>query len=151
MHKPKPINIASYAVLAIAFTLMVYGAWLAFYPFKVIEVSPEPYLLESTEVVAGESIKYHIDYCRYTDVDSNVTHELISGINRTRIPEGEVTNIQSDGLRLREGCGAIVKEVYIPERIAPGEYVLRETVSYQINPLQLAVFEFETEEFTVTK
>jgi len=152
MHKPKPIHLVSYATLAIAFVLMVYFAWLAFWPFKGIDIYVQPYPVVTPTVVAGEQVKYEIDYCRYTDVDSHVVHQLVHGVEIIRIPATDTRlTSTSDGLRLREGCDTATKAVHIPPYIEPGEYKLVEIVSYGVNFLQTITYTFETEPFTVVE
>ena len=151
MKKPTPLHFVSYVTLALTFTMMVYFAWLAFYPFKAIDIYVQPYPVVTSTVEAGTSVKYEIDYCRFTDVDSVVVHHLLIGNELIRIPALDTRLAVSDGLRLREGCAEAIKTVHIPPWIEPGQYVLQEVVSYQVNFLQEVTYTFETEPFTVVE
>lgn len=141
--------------LLLSTSVVLYVLFLAFWPVTAIEVQPQPYVLENTEVAAGEFIEYHIFYCRYTDVDSKVIHQMVNLDSGTRFrinDEYQFYNAQaSDGLRLREGCDEVVKAVRIPSYVEQGRYYLEEVVSYQVNPLQLVTYNFITEDFKVVK
>lgn len=142
---------ASYLTLVIAFATLLYFSYLAFWPVKAIDIFVQPYNVLTPVVQAGDNVKYEIEYCRYTDVDSVVTHHLLIRDELIRIPSIDTRMSISDGLRLREGCAEAVKTVHIPEWVDPGEYVLQEVVSYQVNFLQNVAYTFKTEPFTVTQ
>lgn len=132
---------------------MIWIAVLWLYPWHAIDVYTQPYELESTTVSGGEWIKYEVGYCRHTDVDSHVTHELVNkkgdrfSINAQVKSEAQ---LDTDGIRLREGCGTITKAVYIPHFIEPDTYYLKESVTYQVNPFHTTPpYIFVTEEFNV--
>lgn len=152
MHAKFLIGTA-YATIVGAFATIITLGILWLYPWHAVDVYNQPYLLEDTEIEAGEWIKYQVEYCRYTDVDSRVTHDLISGLGAVYSINPDIqTNAttDTDGIRLTEGCGVVTKAVFIPDFVPAGTYKLRETVTYPINFLHTTPpYIFETEEFTV--
>jgi len=142
------LGLAAFLLNAAAF--LTVGV-LALYPWKGIEIYNQPYVLDDDNIVAGEWISYYIDYCRFTDVDSHVIHELEDQQGNTRRVSGDAKVSATDGIRLSEGCGQLTKSVYIPPHIPPDTYRLVESVSYDINPFHTSSYQFKTDWFVVNQ
>jgi len=144
-------HVTSLIILLTAFCLIVWFAVLWLYPWKGIEIYNQPYEVLTPEVVQGEYVKYHIEYCRFTNVDSLVLHQLIDdeGTTFRIIDSVQIASVNTEGIRLTEGCGELNKAVLIPHFIEPGTYQLEESVSYKINPFHTTSYKFITEPFEV--
>lgn len=141
------INKLTFIMLAIISLLMAWSAYWVFYPFKVVEVD-QPYVLHETEIRAGDILQYTFEYCRYTDADVDVQHQLVGTIN-IRITGESTIDLVGGGLRLHKGCGTITKGVFIPSNIPVGTYHLEEHLRYYIHPLRTILLNFRTESFRI--
>lgn len=147
----------SYILAITNLVVVLYFAYLAFFPFQVIDLQQQPYILNERYVKAGSYIFYKFDYCKYYDVPANIIYQLE---NRDYILALTIDPIQAPAtpqqiddytLRLTKGCGEATKAVYIPSQTPPGSYTLAEYVDYQVTPLQKVSYIFRTEPFEVYK
>lgn len=123
--------------------LVIYGYYLSFYPFKSAEAQHQPYIIVDKTLSSGDPIQYVVDICRYTDVQSTVTPQMI----------GERSiNLPSYLSHLPTGCNKnTVANNFVPSYAPPGIYHLVLNIDYPVNPLQTIHKEFVTEDFEVTK
>ena len=147
----KHVNIASYATLIMAFFMMLYFGYLAFYPFKVIELEPQPYKLMETTIEPGSYIYYGFSYCKYIDVRADIIYQLVGNDVDIALPQTPPQEIDDYTIRLTKQCDETTKGVYIPKHTPPGEYVLYEYIDYQVNFLRNVNYVFKTEPFIVTE
>lgn len=146
----KYLNYASYATLLLTFGLIVTFAYMAFYPFNVIDVEPQPYVLKDTNIQSGGVIAYEFHYCKNYDVQARIIHQVEGTQGGVAIPYVS-PNLDSSTLRLKDRCGTTTKMVHVPEFVPEGRYVMCEYVDYDVNFLQTVKYTFCTEPFTVTK
>ena len=145
------INSLTTIIMTVNVLALLYVGYLAYWPFKVIDVEPQPYVLQDTTIASGEYIYYTFHYCKYYNVKAEILHQL-EGKAEIRLAESTpAPDLHDPTLRLVDTCATTTKGVYIPKHTPAGEYVLKEYVDYQVNPLQVVSYVFETEPFTVTK
>ena len=139
---------ASYLIIFFSLMFIFYIGYLLFYPFPTIWVR-QPYEIIN-EPVPGGTIEYEVEYCRYTDGNSDVIHNL-HGDKSTKLPNDSISTITLDnkGLRLQKGCGKVLKVVPIPKFIPPGNYYIEETIYYNVSPLQKRKRVFKSKPFQI--
>lgn len=144
------LNFWTAIMVVLNVTVVAYFGYLAFYPFNPIIVQPQPYKLAQTVIPQGGVLSYTFHYCRYTDAQVNIDHQLVGAVQIavTDTPQF-ATQVTDQSLRLDKGCATTTKLVRIPSHTPPGEYVLEEHADYQVTPFQMVTREFKTEPFTV--
>lgn len=145
------VNTLTGIIMACNLGALLYAGYLTYWPFQVITIEPQPYVLQNTVIAPGSYIYYTFHYCKNYDVKAEVIHQL-QGMAQIRLSNDPPTpELHDQALRLKDGCATTTKGVYIPKRTPPGEYELYEYVDYQVNPLRTVSYVFKTEPFTVTK
>jgi hypothetical protein len=114
------------------FTLFLTGAivflvayWLL-YPYKTIEVNTNVLPTNKLEYMAGESLIYHLDYCKYIDRPVHIRRSFIDGVAYS-MPDVTANNPM--------GCNAIYISVEIPN-IPTGDYRIKVSYIYEVNKLR---------------
>lgn len=141
------VNKVTAGIMVLNALAIGYVLYLMFYPFHVIDVIPQPYVINETDVHPGQYISYTFHYCKNYDVTANIIHQL-SGATEIAV-EAPLPTLNDATIRLLDNCGTTTKAVYIPRHTPPGEYELYEYVDYQVNPLQKVSYIFKTEPFNV--
>lgn len=136
----KHVNLFLYTSMLFITIALDYMAFLAFYPFKTIELE-QPYTILNEEVRAGDIVEYMLIYCRYTNADVSIHHQIRS--------DTALLPLTSLPVRLREGCGETIKSVSIPKHAPKGTYILEETVTYHVNPFQDITLHFFSYPFEI--
>lgn len=126
--------------------LILYFLYLAFYPFPTVTVK-QPLHVITPIIKRGELLRYSVEYCKLTDKEANIIHQLI-GDQSLRI-DGAGVVISNATLRVEEGCGTLIKGIPIPEFTPPGEYHLEEWVCYDVTPLQKSCMLLVSDHFEV--
>jgi hypothetical protein len=116
-----------YLALGVFILLLIsmgWGAYLEFYPFKMIEFK-KPYLeVENKVIRQGEVIRIKYDFKKYVDFPATVSRAFINSIVYT-LP---ITSTP-------RSCGEYSYtglSVSVPEELPPGVYFLRTTYSYDV-------------------
>jgi len=124
-----------------ALFLIILCSYWYLYPFKTIEFK-QPHLIQNldNEVERGDRLRYLVDYCKYTNIQPEVTKYFIDGV----IYETP----KSTGV-VEKGCGMVVSDVYVPKAIPEGTYTLKIVSRYKLNPLRTIDVVSLTEKFTV--
>lgn len=138
--KQKILNIVSYMTLLL--TMFFVGTiffWLN-YPYKPIDVKNDPVTLNDTVVESGGTLYYYIDYCKYTDRSATVVKTFIDGVSYS-VPTVQVAS--------SPGCAGLFVPVSVPYSLPAGEYVLRITLIYKVNPIRDVEITVYTEPFEV--
>lgn len=144
----RTVNFFAMGTILITMSLLGYVGYLMFYPFPTAECT-QPYIVQNKQVKAGDMLRYSFDYCRFTDADVEIIHQ-VRGANDVRLNNvGVVFKVADAGLRLRPGCGSATKGIHLPQTLPPGVYYLEEQLSYFVNPFQTIHHEFRSEEFEV--
>lgn len=128
-------------LLVAAYVVLGYFAFLLFYPFETIVVHNEPFPIKNAPVTAGQIVIYTVDYCRYTDVDAEVTRTLVGDVS---------ISLGKTDAHFPKGCA--VKDVadsVIPSFAPPGHYYIQIDSSYKINKLRSIEKHFRTSVFDV--
>lgn len=127
---------ATIAVLALS-TIIAMGWLLGDY--NVIEFKRD-YKTEKTEYFQGDRTYYSVDYCKYLDYPATISKEFVDGLVFTAV---------SPQAKLRLGCREQTVEMDIPVSLPPGKYRLRNTITYQVNPLRTVEYVRFSNWFTV--
>lgn len=138
-----------------------YLSYLAYFPFKTIEIKKQPFCVvnntdcdmdsrgnyihpHNPQLMAGDVLVYQVDYCRYTKVPSKTTRTLIGPALLT-INISEATT--DPGCRVVNVTNAVIPP-YVPE----GIYYLKITTCFQVSPLQNDCdHQYRTEDFKVIR
>lgn len=124
-------------LLASALILLV-SFWL-FWPYKVAEVET-PLKVMNSPVEKGQHIIAEIHFCKYKDVVGVANTELINTL---------IYHLPTSTGKAPVGCYEKKISWQIPQALPSGNYFLRESVVYQVNPLKKITISFETEKFEV--
>jgi len=142
-HAEKTIIIG---VLVTGWFFLLALAYMMFAPMKVLVVNnydkQNPLHVNTKVLLPGETLKYHLDYCKYIDIRPTVTRTLVDGqvITLADIPS---TN-------LPKGCGVtLMSDVTIPLTLNPGEYYLDVTAEYNVSLFRTERVQYRTEYFRV--
>ena len=135
----KLINVFSYSLLAVAFVIVFYIGYLAFYPFKTLVVK-QPITILTPTVKAGDDMVYQISYCRYFKGSAQLSRTLVGPDN---FPAPFVSSIT------KPGCGIAHVHLNVPASATPGAYHMEAIAEFQVNPFQLRRVNFQSGEFQV--
>lgn len=132
--------ILSMIVLAIAMVFLLTIIYWQVYPYKTIEFKYELAPVEQKEVKRGEYLVYILDYCKYTDKEAQINRSFVDGLIYLT-PDGIADQLG--------GCGVARVQIYIPKSMPVGEYQIKQTRHYQLNPIRTETVIYYTERFTV--
>lgn len=130
------------SILSALLTILVAGVWMV-YPYKTLTVDDSPEWVDKEIYKPGDTMTFHIDYCKYTDVKPLVTRQFVDGVIYT-VPS--YISASND-----IGCGNRDIQVIIPTTLPDGEYKLTTTHRYQMNPLRVIDVMAETVKFKIQK
>ena len=131
-----PIITQVAAAVVIGLTVLISG-WLLL-PYNVIEGGS--LVTDRYYVKAGETINYHTDYCKHYDMPGKLSIQLIDTF---------AYNYNTLDSNAPIGCKGFDRGIYIPKGVPPGNYFLRVTIRYQVNPLREVIYTNETNVFEV--
>ena len=125
-----------------AIILIGYMGYLLLWPQHIIE-QKNPLGIENKIVKRGENVILVFNFCKYKEYPSQVSFFLVDNTPfALRTIDGN----------LPMGCRTGMKyPILIPQTVVPGEYWIREAVTYHINGLRDDHYFFETEKFIVTE
>ena len=127
----KAVKYLSTIVLSAMFILILFNTYQNFYPFKTIEYYDMPAKVDTVQLRAGETLVYHVNYCKFTDKSAEVTRQLIG---RDDNPEGAtVTQIQILPSNVPPGCKNVTGKTLIPANTLPGHYYMKTTGKYHVH------------------
>lgn len=130
------------ALLIVAYISLGYMAYILFFPFPTISVYNEPFPITNGPVQAGRLVIYHVDYCRYTDVDAQSISTLVGNVS---ISLGHTDS------HLPKGCfQKDIANVVIPSYTPPGTYYIQIDSTYQLSRFRSTQEHFRTADFMVT-
>lgn len=132
----------SIATILAAIGIMLYAAYLLFYPFHPFILNREPAEVLTKKVTAGQDLIYKVDYCRHGAGSGKVTRTVVGD---TFIPIPLVETVT------KEGCGSNAIHLPIPEGSTPGTYHLEVSAEFHPNALRSIVIRFQTEDFQIVK
>ena len=139
----KHLNAALFVTLTLVILTLLYGAYLALWPFKTLEVYQNPMPVLNSPVRRGGPVKMRVDYCKFTTAPFDISWQLVN--DRVFFLEVKPTDLPT-------GCrNVVVSPVIIPKDVPLGEYIIRNKVTYYLNPRRRVTLEFKTEPFVVVK
>lgn len=139
----KHLNAVLFVTLMLIILTLLYGAYLVLWPFKTLEVYQHPMPVLNSPLKRGEHVEMRVDYCKFTSVPFDISWQLVN--DRVFFLEVKPTDLPT-------GChNVVVSPVIIPKDAPLGEYIIRNKVTYYLNPIRRITLEFETEPFVVVE
>lgn len=141
----KLIQYGIITVLSFAAMLLLWAIWSITYPFDVLEIKPNSFIVanEGKVVYHGDSVLLNIDYCKKMNLRERRSIALVGNFLMFIPVE------QGEGAM---GCHKIVlKTVKITSDVPPGRYHLEFTNEYIYNSLRTISFTWKTDEFEVRR
>ncbi len=131
----------SYFTLLLMFvSLTVYYYW-NLKTYKPIIFNNPVFKVEEKKVVQGGYLTYTVDYCKENNLVPHVSRTFVDGLIYTIPDEPQPF--------LEEGCNKKEFFIYIPKALPPGNYVIKQTYTFQVNPIRTMDIYTETEKFEV--
>jgi hypothetical protein len=140
--KDKLISYGIGIILITGMLVILFYAWLMFYPFKVAEFKEGSWQTIKQSYKQGEVFTYRIKYHKYYNIPSTVIRSFEDGmvyqlpVTQSNNPIGEADFINMS--------------VEIPKQLPPGKYIMRMTIIYKLNAFRDEVHSVQTNQFTVT-
>jgi len=133
-------------VLLTGWLLLLALAYMMFLPMKVLVVNNydknNPVKVDTKVLLPGETLEYHLDYCKYTDIRPSVRRTLVDG--------QVITLADIPSTSLPRGCGVtLISNVTIPLTLNPGEYYLDVIAEYPVSFFRIERVHYRTEYFKV--
>lgn len=123
---------------------MLYIIYLALWPFPVINYTHVPMHVLTHTLRPGDMLSYELSYCKPEGVGPiSISRQLV---NDVVIELPEITDSMEDGCHTMT-----ITRDQIPEFAPPGQYRLRQVVSFHVSPLQHRIVVIDTESFTVVQ
>jgi hypothetical protein len=133
----------AYLTLILALGLTILGGYWLLYPYKPIVFNNLPFKVDNKIVKVGNPLTYTADYCKYSNLLPTATKSFVNQI--IYVLPGEAVVIKPIG------CGTVQVQITVPTNLPPGDYVLKITYHYQVNPIRIVNVYAQSEEFAVTK
>lgn len=130
----------SYFTIFSAFILLSLVSYWLIYPYKVAEFSNLPFPIENPMVKRGERVRYKIQYCKYTNINPQLTKYFIDGV---------VYKTPKTPSIVPKGCGTIISDAYVPKALPSGTYSLKTVAEYHVNPIRTVEIINYTQPFQV--
>lgn len=119
--------------------------FLAFYPFKVVDVvSPYPVLNENKTVKRGTDVYYLVEYEKFMQVRAESTWFIVC-------QDGNLVTLAPTYTNFPVGKKTVTRSMTVPMKTSLGKCKMVQTIEFKVNPLQTQTFNFESEEFTVVE
>jgi hypothetical protein len=135
-----PYYLAMFVLGIIIISIFVVFLWLVI-PYTPITFNNVPFKVNTKIVKQGGSLIYNVDYCKENDLIPEATKSFVNGI--IHIVPAEVV------VAKKTGCAIVKVQTIVPLTLPAGEYVLKISYRYQVNPVRSVDIGVETEKFTV--
>lgn len=136
-------NIAT-VILVLTFISFFYVIFLLIWPYKIVTIKKLPYPIKNQNIAAGEYVVLDTDYCKYQALPASYFVQFIA------TPSGQVTTLEEKYLsNLDTGCKHVDFRILTPETVAPGKYIIRLNIRYQVNPIRTVDYSFDSEPFDI--
>lgn len=132
-------NLLAWTVLIALFGFTLQSYYELYWPVKVLEVET-PVKILTPKVHPGESVKYEVHFCRYTDGVGKVTRTLYGPVI---IPTAVVASLAE------KGCRVVTVLFPIPSDIPVGEYHIKWIAEFPVNERRTITKMYESENFMV--
>jgi hypothetical protein len=139
--KDKIAYYVSVTTLILAITMLLYFAYLMFYPIKINYNFPDNYSTLKSQYRQGEVFTYRIHYIKYVSYPATAIRSFVDGIAFT------LPTIQTNHPMGEQNF--IANNVTIPNCLPPGKYTFHATVIFKINAFRDIVIYMKSNEFTV--
>lgn len=111
--------------------------------YEVLVPGEENYSISKTTYKQGEVLDIHLNLCKNMNFQEDIFGRFVDGVIYA-VPEN-TTNFEVD-------CyDTTLAAVKVPDSLPEGNYVYREQIVYQVNPLRQITYTFETPEFEVVE
>lgn len=143
------INIVAFSTITITLALNLYLVYLMLIPVNIIEIEQPMNIVNENNIVnPGEIVKYEVNYCKFIDVNAQVSRTVVSADTINNPPVGYPTNLFS----APTGCDSFTStSVTLPDDIPPGNYIVSTNIEYRPNPLRTETYNAVSEVFTVAQ
>jgi len=117
------------------------------FPKRALDIKIQPYQTSQQIYKRGENVGWHTEFCKLIDESAVAKVELVK-INGVELqPAYVVLEVKSE---LEKGCYSKDYDfVKIPNYISPGNYFLKFTSVYEVNPLRDITHVSQTQVFEV--
>lgn len=127
--------------LILAFISVITGFYWYLYPYNPLVIEqPLQILNEHKQVQAGDNLVYRTTFTKNTDVLPLVHRELVDGVVHTL---ASITPVNEAG-----DHDHVVTNLVIPN-LPTGEYYLRTSACYEMNPIRTVCVNYNSELFTI--
>lgn len=146
------IEVLALVAITVIFIMIWIIAYLYIKPYKISDVWIQPMPVVEKEVLAGSSVSYIAEYCRYISLKADVTKSMISidwnhSVLLGTDPRSSLPSSNKDCSSLNPD--RIVIGNLVPKNTTPWEYYLQVEVKYPILPLRIDAYTFKTDTFEV--
>ena len=131
----------SYLTILTVLGLMVLFLYWMIAPYKPIIFNNLPFKVMNKTVRQGKLLIYTADFCKYNHLVPVAKKSFVDGV---------IFSLPTEIVLAKDmGCKVMHFSLIIPETLPEGEYVLKITYRYQVNPIRTVDVLTETERFTV--
>lgn len=130
-------------ILTLACLIAILGYWYLV-PINPIKFNNLPHKVESKEIKSGGYLVYDVDYCKYTKDIPMVSRTFVDGLSYPLYENRPATEKPM-------GCNVNRVQIYVPKGLPLGEYFLKTTFHYRLNPIRWLDVTTETERFLIVK
>ena len=138
--KVKLMQTVAGIIVATSIFLVITFVFWSLYPYNPLKINVQPLPVINKEVKRGDSLVYNLDYCKSTDSSVLISRSFIDGVIFS-IPDVTAKNLK--------GCRSNLISLQVPESIPVGDYYLKVTYKYKVNPIRTMLLEAVSEKFTV--
>lgn len=122
---------------------VVFLGWFWYlYPYNVVEWKSETYPVLTSQVKAGGNLLMVSEYCKYYDVQPEITRVFTNGLV-----------YYSPSTRGSTGTGCTdeinIVGVEIPHELPPGKYTMTSIFRYKVNPIRTITYQHTSDQFEV--
>lgn len=135
----KIIQKIALAVVAVAIFFVLWIGYLMFTPVEVLDVKV-PIPASPAEVQAGGTVNLNFDYCKYKDIESNISVDFIGPY---------IIPTLSAIRHFPVGCHAENLALSVPAGTPEGVYKIRLEINYYVNVLRREHYVFNSVEIKV--
>jgi len=133
-------NKISQILLYCMFAIFIIITFMAVYPVKVYEQNYDKLPVLTSQVVAGEELRYTIDYCKYKPISGTVDKWLVNG---------EIINFPTVTSNQDAGCHKTNVALKIPKYTCKGIANLNILLRYKVNFFRTQEYLMRTEDFEI--
>lgn len=134
------LNRVGYLVIVTAALLSFWFFWKVLFPPKILELKSDHLKVSASEVAAGETISFALDYCKHKQIPSNI---IISFV------DGQLVNSFATVRNLPIGCHTEQLHINVPLNMNPDEYHLEIEITYKGGFFRDEVHQLMTDTFKV--